>query len=213
MGFDIKKLVFRDSQKRLYATTKRDSVTDIIRKYKSLGRHNILKVNRVIRNIFEKNIKAMLSGSPPPVHTNFFNLICSPELLLQSYKKIRSNKGATTIAAGLPLGVYNNLLPLQRSFLDDTFNFPNGITLQTFHNAAYLLKIGKYPWGASRRIYIPKLGKPEQTRPITIPPFMDRVVQQAIRTIVEAIYQLRWIKAIVALALGLLKEHARLLPL
>ena len=59
----------------------------------------------------------------------------------------------------------------------------------TFYNAAYFLKIGKYPWGASRRIYIPKLGKPDQMRPITIPPFMDRVVQQAIRAVLEAIYE------------------------
>ena len=152
----------------------------------------------------------MLSGSPPPKHINIFNLICSPLLLVQSYKKIRSNKGGTTLAASLPARIYNNLLPLQRAYLDETFNFPNGITLLTFSNSASLLKIGKYPWGASRRIYIPKLGKPEQSRPITIPPFMDRVVQQAIRTILEAIYQLRWIKVIAVLALDPLKEHTML---
>jgi retron-type reverse transcriptase len=58
-----------------------------------------------------------------------------------------------------------------------------------------LLRQEKYPWGVSRRIYIAKPGQKKKkgeipaTRPITIPPFMDRVVQSAILMILESIYE------------------------
>jgi len=47
-----------------------------------------------------------------------------------------------------------------------------------------------YPWGLSRRVYIDKPGT-KVKRPITIPPFMDRVVQTAVKMILylEAIYE------------------------
>ncbi len=52
-----------------------------------------------------------------------------------------------------------------------------------------LLRKEKYPWGTSVRTYIPKPGDKVKRRPLTIPPFMDRVVQQAISMVLQCIYE------------------------
>lgn len=52
-----------------------------------------------------------------------------------------------------------------------------------------LLKKGQYVWGSSRRIWLPKPGIKDKKRPITIPPFMDKVIQKAITMVLEAIYE------------------------
>ena len=54
-----------------------------------------------------------------------------------------------------------------------------------------LLRQGLYPWGASRRVMMhePKPGKSNRKRPLTIPPFMAKVVQKAIYMVLEAIYE------------------------
>jgi RNA-directed DNA polymerase len=40
-----------------------------------------------------------------------------------------------------------------------------------------------------RRVYIPKPGKPDQRRPLGIPAVRDRVVQQAVRQVLEPIWE------------------------
>jgi retron-type reverse transcriptase len=39
---------------------------------------------------------------------------------------------------------------------------------------------------------VPKPGQPGKLRPITIPPFMDRVVQETIRRVLESVYEPRF---------------------
>ena len=51
---------------------------------------------------------------------------------------------------------------------------------QIFQLTSKLLKAEKYPWGASKIIYIDKPGRPGEIRSITIPPFMDRVIKASI---------------------------------
>lgn len=77
----------------------------------------------------------------------------------------------------------------QRDLIEKTAACPDGISLEIFSITSSLLKSGRYPWGTSRRIYVPKPGKTDVMRPITIPPFMDRVVQHSIKTVLEAIYE------------------------
>ena len=47
---------------------------------------------------------------------------------------------------------------------------------------------GKYVWGGTRRVYIPKPGKTEK-RPLGIPTMNDRIVQEVIRMIFEPIFE------------------------
>jgi RNA-directed DNA polymerase len=83
----------------------------------------------------------------------------------------------------------NMLDSTQQTWLKRTAKCPDGISRNVIEWTSTLLRKGKYPWGASRRIYIPKPGQPGKLRPLTIRPFMDRVVQESIRRVLESIYE------------------------
>lgn len=48
---------------------------------------------------------------------------------------------------------------------------------------------GKYDWIGTRRVEIPKPGKPGKTRPLGIPSINDRLVQEVLRSIIEPIWE------------------------
>lgn len=77
----------------------------------------------------------------------------------------------------------------QLEYLSVTEGTPDKINMKMFILASKLIKENKYPWGTSTRIYIDKPGKPDQKRPITFPPFMDKIIQNAILEILQAIYE------------------------
>jgi retron-type reverse transcriptase len=105
-----------------------------------------------------------------------------------AYRNIKGNKGSLTKAYITSFERKKRMTLAQRSFVERTFKAPDGINFEMFETTAELLKEGKYPWGTSRRIYIDKPGT-EKKRPITIPPFMDKVVQTAIKMILESVYE------------------------
>ena len=52
-----------------------------------------------------------------------------------------------------------------------------------------LLLSGRYRPRATRRVYIPKPGKPGEQRPLSIPVVRDRVVQTAAKLVLEPIFE------------------------
>jgi group II intron reverse transcriptase/maturase len=51
------------------------------------------------------------------------------------------------------------------------------------------LKDGSYRPLAARRVFIPKPGRPTEQRPLSIPTVRDRVVQSALKTVIEPIFE------------------------
>ena len=51
------------------------------------------------------------------------------------------------------------------------------------------LKDGSYRPLATRRVFIPKPGRPEEQRPLSIPTVRDRIVQTALKTVIEPIFE------------------------
>jgi group II intron reverse transcriptase/maturase len=51
------------------------------------------------------------------------------------------------------------------------------------------LKGGSYRPLAARRVFIPKPGRPSEQRPLSIPAVRDRVVQAALKTVIEPIFE------------------------
>ena len=51
------------------------------------------------------------------------------------------------------------------------------------------LKDGRYRPLAARRVFIPKPGRPTEQRPLSIPTVRDRVVQAALKTVIEPIFE------------------------
>jgi hypothetical protein len=189
LGEDIRNLPSRGKEKAKYSTPRKEKVTKLILHYRTLLQAKAQGTFQVLKGIYNTNMNTVTSNGPPPIHTNIMSLVASIPSLIVAYRKIRKNKGACTLGAMLSFHKTRTLNPLQRRLISSTANSPDKINYSIFKHTSELLKQGKYPWGASRRIYIQKPGQPGKLRPLTIPPFMDRVVQTSILGALEAIYE------------------------
>lgn len=70
----------------------------------------------------------------------------------------------------------------------------DGISLSFLKNTQTKLRNGKFQFPPARRISIPKPGKPEETRPLTIASPRDKIVQKAILTIMENHYEPKFLE-------------------
>lgn len=96
-------------------------------------------------------------------------LLHDPFTFVNAYAKISNNKGAFT------KGVENdNIIQL--------------FGLEKANNLAKKIKDGRYQFKPVQRTWIPKPRK-KKKRPIDVPSQSDRIVQEAIRGILEAIYE------------------------
>lgn len=201
---------FIEKEKLRLSTPRSDVVDRIIEKYKDMGKEKTPKGLKILYNIFRKNLflaeqarreemgndndfsrfPRRTSITTPPVHTDICNIISKPEILLLAYRKIRGNTGFMSKSSFFDVEQLNNLNSDQKELVVNT-KTPDGLSIKILELTSSLLKRGLYPWGISRRIYFKKPGsKPgDKLRPITISPFLDRIVQDAIRMVLDAIYE------------------------
>jgi len=121
------------------------------------------KALRILKKIFELNQK-----NPNRINDNLIKLVADVELLQSAYNKLKSNKGSMTKGT------------------DDST--PDGVTNQDLVELSENLKNGTFKWSAIRKEMVPKPGKKEK-RPLGIPNFKDRLVQENIRVILQSIYE------------------------
>ena len=183
-----------DSEKVRLSTPKWEVITDLIEHYKELASTTRSSTGKVLLGIYNKNKEAV--GTSPnkrtvkmAINSKLLSIVSRPETLLLAYRMIKGNKGIMTKVSSLSKEEFNNLNPIQKEFYLKSMTFPDNLSFYDFFLASLLLKKGWYPWGTSLRIYVPKPGIPDKKRPLTIPPFMDKVVQKAINLILEAIYE------------------------
>jgi retron-type reverse transcriptase len=100
------------------------------------------------------------------VYRHLFN----PELYLEAYDKIRRNDGAMTKGA--------------------TGETVDGTSLQRITRITELLRQERYRWTPVRREYIPKPNG--KVRPLGIPTWSDKLVQEALRSLLEPYYEQRF---------------------
>ena len=93
-----------------------------------------------------------------------------PELYLRAYGKIYRNAGAMTKGT--------------------TGETVDGMKLQKIHNIIELLKHERYVWTPVRRTEIPKANG--KTRPLGIPTWSDKLVQEVVRMLLEPYYEQRF---------------------
>lgn len=99
-----------------------------------------------------------------------FKHLFNPEFYLAAYGKIYRNAGAMT-----------------KGTTDETVD---GMTLQKINNIIELLQFERYCWTPVRRTAIPK--KNGKLRPLGIPTWSDKLLQEVLRTLLEAYYEPRF---------------------
>lgn len=189
MAYQQKNISKMEKEKRKFATSRNKHVSNWIKKYKNERLQKSKGMLNRLRNIYLSNQHSVFHNKEFTKNTNLLYVVSSIPILMTAYRKIRGNKGATTKGSPLSTQKYKKLNPSQRDFYNKTLPTPDGMNNTIFSITSKLLRQGKYPWGTSKRVYVDKPGKPEVKRPITIPPFMDRVVQSAISQILQAIYE------------------------
>ena len=104
---------------------------------------------------------------PDGVFTRLYRYLLREDMYLLAYQKLYSNDGALT-----------------RGSDDDT---ADGFDLAYVHNLIDDLKNGTYVPKPVRRVYIAK--RNGKLRPLGIPSFRDKLLQEAVRSILEVIYE------------------------
>jgi len=114
-----------------------------------------------IRAIYQKRASRGL-----PLERVYRHLF-DPERYLTAYGKIYRNDGATTKGT--------------------TAETVDGMNLQRIHNIIGFLKWERYTWTPVRRTEIPKANG--KTRPLGIPTWSDKLLQEVMRTLLEPYYE------------------------
>lgn len=103
-----------------------------------------------------------------PVDRKLYKMICDPDLLFAAYQNIKSKPGNMTP------GIVSTTL--------------DGMSREEFEKLSTSLKSETFQFQPGRRVQIPKPGK-KGTRPLTIAPPRDKIIQEAMRMVLEAIYE------------------------
>src|SRR5207245_253005 len=96
-----------------------------------------------------------------------YRLLFNPALHLASYGKIYRNFGAMTPGV--------------------TSETVDGMSLEKIHRIIEALRHDRYEWRPVRRVYIPK--KNGKLRPLGLPDWSDKLVQEVIRLLLNAYYE------------------------
>jgi len=188
-GQNMKNLIHIENEKRRLATPPLKLVTDLLETYKKMGESDwISPIGSALYGMFEKNKQSILTGKKV-INCNILGLVSHPDLLLLAYREIRGNKGSLTPGAYKTTEQINLMTEEQKDIYYKSNIFPDGFSLCDILLTSNLIRKGLYPWGVSSRVYVDKPGVKDKKRPITIPPFLDRVVQKAIELVLHSIYE------------------------
>jgi len=100
-----------------------------------------------------------------------YRRIQDKELFLVAYGKLYANRGATTVGTDV----------------NDTVD---GMSLERIETIIKQLHQGIYQWQPVRRVYIPKANG--KKRPLGVPTWSDKLLQEVIRMVLEAYYEPRF---------------------
>lgn len=145
---------------------------------------------QILEKIFNKNQDFAFGKTIiKPKNSDLLNIVAHPANLFVAYEKVKKNSGAMTEAYEMSKGSYAKLDEEQKAWVSKTFDCPDGISKKLIYLTGKLIRKNKYPWGCGRRIFLDKPGKKNKKRPITLPPFMDKVVQESLALVLNAVYE------------------------
>lgn len=122
------------------------------------------KIGPKLDKIYELNKK-----NTKKINDNLIKLIADTENLYNAYENLKTNKGLLTKGT-------------------DEQDNPEKLTKEYIKNLSNEIIQGTFQWKPIRKIEIPKPGT-KKKRPLGIPNFTDKLVQEGIRIVLNCIYE------------------------
>lgn len=121
------------------------------------------KGERILSDVWRRNLQ-----SPNFINERLWSILKHDDIWISSFLKLAGNRGSNTPGtddARIANFSLDKVMAIKKDLLE-----------------------GRFRWGDSRRIHIPKAdGK--RLRPLTIPNFRDRLVQEVLRKLLSSIYE------------------------
>jgi RNA-directed DNA polymerase len=119
----------------------------------------------------QRTLYRVAKQQPRRRFTLLYDKVCRQDILREAWQRVESNKGAA--------GVDKIDIEAIRDYGEERF----------LREVAQELRSRCYRTALVRRVHIPKPGQPGKTRPLGIPTVKDRVVQMAVKIVIEPLFE------------------------
>ncbi|MBM3804949.1 MAG: group II intron reverse transcriptase/maturase [Acidimicrobiia bacterium] len=119
----------------------------------------------------QQTLYRVAKRQPERRFTLLYDKVCRQDILQEAWKRVKSNKGAA--------GVDQVEIEAVCNYGEEQF----------LCELAQELESRSYRAALVRRVHIPKPGQPGKTRPLGIPTVKDRVVQMAVKLVIEPLFE------------------------
>jgi len=168
-------VVVRDRENRLHGEGEQG--VDTFSKTEEQSMDLDYKADNVWVLSVQRKLYQWSKANPKVPYRDLWNWVTDIRNLRCAWKRVSSNKGKRTSGIdGMTAGKISRTIGVN-SFLE---------------NLQKELREGSFRPSPSRRILIPKVGKPGKFRPLGIPTVKDRVVQSAIKQVLEPLLEARF---------------------
>ncbi len=119
----------------------------------------------------QRTLYRVAKQQPERRFTLLYDKVCRQDILREAWQRVKSNKGAA--------GVDQVDIGTIRDYGEERF----------LGEVEQELRSRQYRTALVRRVHIPKPGQPGKTRPLGIPTVKDRVVQMAVKIVIEPLFE------------------------
>lgn len=119
----------------------------------------------------QRTLYRVAKQQPERRFTLLYDKVCRPDILQEAWRRVKSNRGAA--------GVDEVDIDAIRDYGEEQF----------LNELEQELRSRQYRTAMVRRVHIPKPGQPGKTRPLGIPTVKDRVVQMAVKLVIEPLFE------------------------
>ena len=119
----------------------------------------------------QRTLYRVAKQQPERRFTLLYDKVCRRDILQEAWRRVKSNKGAA--------GVDQVDIDAIRDYGEEQF----------LNELEQELGSRSYRVALVRRVHIPKPGQPGKTRPLGIPTVKDRVVQMAVKLVIEPLFE------------------------
>lgn len=119
----------------------------------------------------QRTLYRVAKRQPERRFTLLYDKVCRQDILQEAWQRVKSNKGAAGV---------------DQVDIDAICNQGEE---QFLRELAQELRSREYRAALVRRVHIPKPGQPGKTRPLGIPTVKDRVVQMAVKLVIEPLFE------------------------